>query len=236
MIKNIFISCFFMLCLISCSANRINYRHYETTNYCISNSHIENNKYLTTNGTICEVPFLPSGLYLTCNGKMNVTIDYQKRNDDIDVYPIHNVRKVYENGNFLIINTDVEIILIEKNNPYNTSRDYNVALNDSNLLFDADYVELEYCNSYIQDALSLQDKRKNKKCNVDFSTPVINGIVRIGLYDNKFYFGQTIYSYFVLDLKTDEILFFMDKAEYDNYCRNAIDHSVEILEAKYLYD
>lgn len=234
--KYILICCCFLMLFISCSTNTIEYRHYETTNYRISNSHIENNEYLSVDGKFYKIPFLPSGLYIICNGGKNISIDYQKRREDIDFYPIHDVQKIYEDDTYIIAITDKEIISLGKINPYDIAKLDSLKSDNLTLLFDTDFINSDYCNSYIQDALSLQDKRINKKYKVDFSTPVINGILRIGLYDNKFYFGQTLYSYFILDLNTDELFFFQNKTEYENYCRNEIHHSVEVLEAKFLYD
>ena len=102
------------------------------------------------------------------------------------------------------------------------------------LVFDTDDVDFQFFGGYVQNALAIQDRRINKKYHVDFSTPVVNGILKIGLYDNEFYFGETLHSYFVLDLHADEVIYFKDKNQYYDFCKENIWHCVEMLESDYL--
>lgn len=236
MSKNRFFLIFFMFLFSSCSRIKKEFTNYETKHYTLTNSHIEGNKYRNLNGDLCEVPFLPSGLYIICEQNELPKIDYQKRREDECFYPIKDVLSIYLNEKHIMVCTKKENLRINISSPLNIITEEKSNLEKSKKIFDSKTIDNSYSNSYIQNALSLQDKRINKKYRVNFSTPIINGITKIGLYDKQFYFGETLYSYFVLDLKTDEIKFFEDKNEYEKFCKENITHSVSILESVYLYE
>lgn len=212
------------------------YKSYETDLYSISNSHIENNQYRNIDGSICKFPCLTYGLYLTYDNSNLLTLDFQKRREDVKDYPIHNIKKIYDEQNFIYTINENCIRKICKENPYDIKvvQDFNP--DKLNIVIDSNVIDFTYPASYIQNAFSLQDKQLNKKYNVDYSTPIINGILRIGLYDNKFYFGETLYSYFYLNLETKEFEFFKNKNEYLLWCKEHIKHPVEILESELIYE
>ena len=229
-------NCFLLVLLSSCCHERVNWKKYETKNYLIDNSHIKNNIYRTKDGKLCTFPFLPSGLYLLCNVNELPSLDFQKRIEDVDIYPMNNVIAVYKKEARLIVETNTDIKSIDIFNPYIIEDYMNEGLMDTEKLFDTVNFDKSYSASFVQNALCIQDKRINKKLHVDYSTPVVNGIIRLCLYDRKFYFGQTLYSYFILDLGTDEVSYFVDKEEYEIFCIENIYGAVEILEAAYLYE
>ena len=234
--RQLFFSLCFLIVFTLCSCSKSVYDYYETKNYSLSNSHIENNIFKNKNGTIEKKPYLPSGLFICYDKNTLPYIDYQKRREDIGIYPIYNVSSIYESKGSIIVLTNDEIKQINPKNPNLIKNIDNFELNEAKLLLDSNAIDLTYFNGYVQNAFSLQDKRINKKYKVNYSTPVINGITKIGLYNNEFYFGETLYSYFVLNIKTDDLVFFTNKNEFDIFCKENISHSVMILEAPCLYE
>ena len=222
--------CLVML-LSSCAANR--YKRYETKNYSLSSSHTVANVYLNKNGDICEKPFLPCGLFICLEKDEPPQIDYQLRREDVGTYPIFNILKVYDTEEHIIVVTDKDFKLINKDDVLKVKTADDVSMEKSNLIFNAEWVAPDFADFHVQNAFSLQDKRQNRKFHVDYSTPAIDGITKIGLYEKHFYFGETLHSYFVLVLNTDEIKFFRDKDEYASYCKEKIVNPVEILESIY---
>jgi len=235
-INRIIFCCFIILLFSACQNTLINWKKYETKNYSIDSSCEYENVYRTKDGVLCSFPFLPSGLYLKKYHELPY-LDFQKRIEDVDVYPMKNVLAIYRKESQLIVKTDTDVKLVNITNPYVVvDGDVSLKLNNAEKVFDSANVDKEFWGGLVQNALCLQDKRKNRKEHVDYSTPVVDGITRLGVYDKKFYFGETLYSYFILDLETDEVRYFIDKSEYNDYCKKNISHCVEILEAAYLYD
>ncbi len=221
---------------LSCTNKAEPYKHYETRLYSLSNSHIASNLYKNIDGDICKFPFLAGGLYLSYNKTDFLTLDFQKRREDVGDYPIHNIKKIYDDQDYIYTVTKNCIRKISKENPFDIEDVLNFNPDKLNIVIDSNVIDFTYSESYVQNALSLQDKKINKKYHVEYSTPVVDGILRIGLYDKKFYFGQTLYSYFYLNLETNELVFFKDENEYELWCKKNINHSVEILEAVFLYE
>lgn len=218
----------------ACGCGQNLYKPYRTKNYELSNSHIASNVYRTKEGNLKTLPFLPSGLFIICRKNELPMVDYQKRIEDVDAYPIHDIIAIYGKDESIIAVTKNQVAkIIDSNNPYNV-RVANVETVGANLVFDINNVDLQFFGGYVQNAFSIQDRRINKKYHVDFSTPVVNGILKIGLYDNAFYFGETLYSYFVLDLKADKVIYFKDKNQYYDFCKKNIRHCIEMLESDYL--
>lgn len=231
------VNCFIFFLFSSCYNSRIDWKKYDTKNYSIDFSCEHANVYKTKDGVLCSFPFLPSGLYLYKYSNALPCLDFQKRMEDVGVYPMKNVLALYKKDSQLIVKTDATIKLIDITNPdVVVDGDVSLKLDSAEKIFDSDNVDVEFWGGLVQNALCLQDKKKNRKEHVDYSTPVVDGITRLGLYDRKFYFGETLYSYFVLDLKKDELRYFVDKKEYDNFCKENICGCIEIVEAAYLYD
>lgn len=228
--------CLIAILFNACTNQNTRLRKYETKNYSIDGSHIRENVYRDVNGVICKLPFLPSGLFIVCEKNQFPILDNQRRVENIGEYPILDVEAVYKKSNKLLVKSKSGIKEIDIENPDKIESVYIEKFDGAEKIFDVNNVDKTWEARFVQNAFSLQDKRINREMRVDYSTPVVNGITRIGLYEKKFYFGETLHSYFVLDLKTDELIFFKDEQEYKNYCSKRIDHCVEVLEPKYLYD
>lgn len=230
----IFIYLLFVFC--SCSNVSSLYKDFETKNYFISNSHIEANEYKKIDGRIENVPFLPSGLYLVCEKDKIPKLDYQKRREDVGEYPIYDVLYVYQSEDFIFVKSKKNNFKINIDEPYKMTILDDFSMEGKELIFNYELVNNKNDTKFIQNAFSIQDKRINRKYNVNFSTPIINGITKIGLYEDKFYFGETLYSYFILDLVRDEVTYFKNKFEYESFLNKNIEHSVKVLESVFLYE
>ncbi len=218
-----------------CGFGKNLYKPYRTKNYELSNSHIESNLYRTKDGNLRRLPFLPSGLFVFCRKNELPVLDYQKRIEDVGAYPIHDIIAIYSKDECIIAVTKNQAAkIIDSGNPYHVEATDIFETAGASLVFDTSDVDLQFFGGYVQNALAIQDRRINKKYHVDFSTPIVNGILKIGLYDDAFYFGETLYSYFVLDLHADEVMYFKDKNQYYDFCKENILHCVEMLESDYL--
>ena len=247
--KYLFITIYFFVSFISCTQKP--YSDFTTENYELMFSSEQDRFYELENGNVIELPKLPAGFKLKYDFFPRTSGDYPKLiywkpapypdsiKSDGNGNSICNIRKLWlGNDSFIVEDTHQTKIEIDISAP----TEWNIVTEiDESYLQSCKYFEFESITenakkSVVKCGFSLQDIRLNKYYHVDYSTPYLDGIIKIGLYKDEFYFGETIYSFFMLDLKTDNLIYFKDKEEYQKFCSERIDKEILILESPYLYN
>ena len=196
--------------------------------------------YTDYKGNTITMPLLPCGLFLYFSNHEELPIlDYQKRIEDVGFYPMHNVQKVMICQKRLIVLNDIgKIYEISLMNPwYYTEKDNISDLDKKKSIKVYNFIKngKKYKNTYAH-TFGLQDNDKNKKYKVAYSTPIINGITKIGLCSHRYLVGETIYSFFAFDIKNQEITYFFDEEEYKDFCyKNIYSAGFEMLISLYCY-
>ncbi|UTC53323.1 hypothetical protein ABH09_01175 [Treponema sp. OMZ 803] len=196
--------------------------------------------YTDYKGNTITMPLLPCGLFLYFSDNEELPIlDYQKRIEDVGFYPMHNVQKVmiYQKG-LVVLNDADKIYEISLMNPWDYTEKENISDSDKeHSIKEYHFINngKKYKNIYAH-TFGLQDNDKNKKYKVSYSTPIINGITKIGLCSHRYLVGETIYSFFAFDIKNQEITYFFDEEEYKDFCyKNIYSTGFEMLISLYCY-
>ena len=229
--KKIYSVILFLLSLFIFSCNKTYIgKKYDTKKYTIAEGNILEKFYTTDENKVIELPYIPYGFYLrydkvlfdetTSNKKQLPLLGHQDHFGNTNE-PILNVSTLVINEDEIYVRANDIFYEIKFNVPYNYKIVKDIKYDNSSTIFN--FTE-QYIKDYkiTENCFSLQSNEQNREYHVNYSTPVINGIISLGLYDDKFYFGQTMYSYFILDLTTDKLLFFRDEYEFNNFCMNNI--------------
>ena len=214
---------------------RLSYGRYE-----ISEGGMIDKYYTNDKGSEMEIPLLPCGLFLYFDDDDELPIlDYQKRIEDIGFYPKHNIRKLMIYQERLIVLDGVgKIYEISLINPWEHTEKESISDSDKeNSINIYNFIngKKKYKNTFAH-TYGLQDNEINRKYGVSYSTPIINGITKIGVCGSRYLLGETIYSFFVFDIKDQKITYFFDEEEYKHFCYIHFESGgIEMLISLYCY-
>lgn len=217
--------------LISCKSDFAKYLdRFETANYFFDAGVIRNKHYYNIeDGSYYTVPMLPRGLYLFFHENAAFpNITYQGAfYDDDQTFPAEGIVKIYEDKNNKTIYIESETKQFYKIDLNKTSRvaekimpiDFTPYTCIAEFKTNTGRYVSTRGGTVINSVLGIQSKEINKKYKVDYSTLVVNGITKVGIFEN-YYVGETVYSYFVFDFEKGTTYYFYDFDEYKNFCMN----------------
>lgn len=209
------------------------FKEFESGDYILGYSVIIDNSYTIGNREFV-IPELPCGLYLYFDSADDSSyfpvLDYQGRFEDVSFYPVYGIKRIFENEDCLEIETINGFFSINLSSVNEAKR---IDKSDGILLYDFSSIKEKAVSKYVSDIFGIQSKQLLRKYNVDFATPLINGIVWAGKTSEDVYFGKTIYSYFAI--QRSEIIYFHNEQEFNLFCKENIKDKSLILSSKYMY-